>query len=49
MEVTVLSPPGIVLGVLKQRRVFLSGILDKFYFPQNILPKKIANGKEIQT
>lgn len=27
----------------------LSGILDKFYFPQNILPKKIASGKEIQT
>ena len=27
---------------------FLSGVLDKFYLPQNILPEKIANREEIQ-
>ena len=41
---------GIVAGILMQRNVsfFLSGILDKFYLPQNILPEQIANRKEIR-
>lgn len=51
MEIAVLFSLGIVPRRANATQcVFrLSGILDKFYFPQNILPKKIVSGKEIQT
>ena len=50
MEIAVLFSLGIVARILMQHNVsfFLSGILDKFYLPQNILPEKIANRKEIR-